>query len=439
MHVVTSICDPDGAIQTLPPQEVTSPDVLPVNATQYSFDTEEEAMAQYSELKPQPSFLFTADCHMKRRTWTNSTLLQGDAPTSLWSLVLNALDIVKDCRTLVIGGDLFDNNRPASQDMVDVSEVVKMFCQTFYIRGNHDSVKPSYLEALKDTSVNGGFGDIICIEPDKETDSYYTHFHRISNHAYIAGIQWMPSDSQFIELLKGVVSNWHGRKRDGDKLYLVLHCTFKHLLNFDGAYQIDANMLKDIVGDEDINVLVGHIHTRDTLVYNDHGNYIHSPGSTYPLSADKMQTPCYGSIIMAETGDIIPVDCNVRKYVNVNIADLDKQKMDLDRFIIPYKPNDHDLPTFINLVVPEDYDKQIVLPENDSYVWKIDRRLSALKERVAQSNKVYTIEDAVREELQNEANREMVTEMAEELLIADDPVAVLTEWLEFWGVRKATC
>jgi hypothetical protein len=89
--------------------------------------------------------------------------------------------------------------------------------------------------------------------------------------------------------------------------------------------------------------------------------------------------------------------------------------------------------------VPEGYDKQIVLPENDSYVWKIDRRLAALKERVAQSNKVYTIEDAVREELQNEANRDMVTDMAEELLIADDPVAVLNEWLEFWGVRKATC
>ena len=65
MHVVTSICDPDGATETLPPQEVTSMDELPVSATQYSFDTEEEAMAHYSELKPQPSFLFTADCHMK--------------------------------------------------------------------------------------------------------------------------------------------------------------------------------------------------------------------------------------------------------------------------------------------------------------------------------------------------------------------------------------
>jgi hypothetical protein len=89
--------------------------------------------------------------------------------------------------------------------------------------------------------------------------------------------------------------------------------------------------------------------------------------------------------------------------------------------------------------VPENYDKQIVLPESDKFVFKIDKRLAARQVTVQSTNNVYTIQDAVREELQQEANKEMVLEMAEELLAADDPVATLDEWLTFWQVRKAPC
>ena len=197
-------------------------------------------------------------------------------------------------------------------------------------------------------------------------------------------------------------------------------------------------MIKQICGNEKINILVGHIHTRDTLVYNEAGAYIHSPGSLYPLSSDKMGVPCYGSIITAETGHISDFSSDVRKYVSVNIAEID----DLSAYLAENKLEPEDwrwLPTFVNIIVPEDYDKQLVLPETDKFVFKVDKRLASRQVAVQSTSNVYTIQDAVREELQQEANKEMVLEMAEELLASDDPVGTLDEWLTFWQVRKAPC
>ena len=69
------------------------------------------------------TYLFTADVHMKRRTWTNSTLLQGDATAAFGK-------VCRDCSFMaeggiIIGGDLFDSNRPTSQDLIDTIDIIK--------------------------------------------------------------------------------------------------------------------------------------------------------------------------------------------------------------------------------------------------------------------------------------------------------------------------
>ena len=439
-HVVTTVFDPDGAHETLPPEDVATAEDLDRPGVQETFDTEKEAMASYAEQKPDPKILFVADCHMKRRTWTNSTLLQGDATAALSSVISNALAIGSDpVRTMVVGGDMFDNNRPSSQDLWDVSRLLAMFYNTYYIRGNHDSVVPSYLEAIERPSESDFiFGKVTELSVENYKDNWLPSFHRLSNHAYIAGISWMPSDSQLLEALKATVAKWIEKRDEEDILYIVLHCSFKHLLGFDGAYQLDADIIKQLCGNEKINILVGHIHTRDTLVYNDVGAYIHSPGSLYPLSADKMNTPCYGSLISVDTGHIIDIPCNVRRYVTINIKEVD----DIMGYLMENKllPEDwREKPTFVTVVVPEAYDQQVVLPETEDAVFKIDRRLAARTVTVQSVNNIYTIQDAVREEIQNESNRDMVLEMAEELLASDDPVATWDEWLTFWQVRKSPC
>lgn len=445
MHVITSITDEDGAMHVLPPERVVEElPSLSAPGVQETFDTEEDAEKAYAEYRPTTLFLFTADCHIKGRTWTNSTLLQKDAYNAFEKFISDANQIgpMDGFRDLVIGGDLFDNNRPSSQDLYVLSTQITHIPRTFYIRGNHDSVEPAYIESVKDRHESPAYGQVIELYSDlmKDDDKLaLTAFYRLSNKAFIAGISWMPSDTRFVNVLRGVVAQWRRRKKEGQILYLVLHCCFKHLLAFEGAYQLDLDMIKEICGNDQINILVGHIHTRDITVYNAAGAYIHSPGSLYPLSSDKMGDPCFGSLIDADTGKIIDVPTNVRKYVTVNIRDTGDN-------IIEYlngkdlKPADwRELPTFVDLVVPEDYDKPIALPETEDYIFKIDRQLTSKQITPTATGQVYTINDAVREELQNEANRDMVIEMAEELLASDDPVGTLEEWLTFWNVRKATC
>lgn len=213
MHVVTTVCDKDGVMSTLPPAEDTPDKPLKHVGVQQTFDTEKEAEVCYSEEKPATLFLFTADCHIKRRTWTNSTLLQGDASKAFAKFVHEGSMIGPGSRDLIIGGDLFDNNRPSSQDVLDVANVTTSMHRTFYIRGNHDNVNPSYLEALNEPDDEYGFGQIHLLDSSKEgsegQETWYAGFHRLANNAYVAGISWMPSDSQFIETLKAVVDLWN--------------------------------------------------------------------------------------------------------------------------------------------------------------------------------------------------------------------------------------
>ena len=380
-----------------------------------------------------PWFLFTADCHMKRRTWTNSTLLSGDATAAFRKMCANSILRDKNVDTIVIGGDLFDNNRPTSQDLLDVHQELDSFNRVFYLRGNHDSVYPPYVASFQSTDVrDDGFKYYIMDNTEEPS------MDGMSGNSCIVGIPWVHSDSLLVESLKASIAHWRQYRTSPDEiLYVVLHCSFKHLLGFDGAYQLDVDMIKELCGEDRINFLVGHIHTRDTLVYNKAGAYIHSPGSLYPLTTDKMSTPCFASLINGDTGEIIAIPVDVRKYVTVELSGVSGVNIIGHLNASGYQPPDGYLPTFVRLQIPEDYDQMPILESSD-YVFKIDRHVTR-QVTTQHVNASYTINDAVREELQNEANREMVIDMAEELLESDDPVQTLTDWLQFWKVRPAQC
>lgn len=372
------------------------------------------------------SILFTADCHMKRRTWTNSTLLKDDASYAL-SKVVGAAALRTDM--IVIGGDLFDSNRPTSQDLLIVKDLLAgNFNNCYYIRGNHDNCEPSYLAAITGS-----------IEDDNYVLNHLDHkcpsFSPLDLHVHITGIDWSPSASDMWEQLKASIENWRAnRPSDDDILYVVLHCSFQHLLGFDGAYDFTVDMIKDLCGEDRINFLVGHIHTRDTLVYNSKGAYIHSPGSLYPLSTDKMGEQCYASYIHLNTGEIEDIAANVRKYATVNIVNAgDNLVKTLDD--LEYAPNEHCLPTFVRLVIPADWTQPIPQVDDPRYIIKVDRQVSQ-QQAVTSVRSSYSINQAIRDELADQANRDMVVEMAEELLASDDPVGTLDGWLEFWGVKK---
>lgn len=385
-------------------------------------------------------FLFTADCHIKTRTWTNSALLREDSYCAFAKLISSVQNCLPNdpnyVETIVIGGDLFDSNRPTSQDLLEVNQSLVGMEAIYYIRGNHDSVDPSYLETGIVTDNLREFGPIFPLDCHKDIDMIH-----LSDHAVLMGIPWVPSDSQLIETLKKCIEFWRTkRSKEQDTLYLVMHCAFKHLLGFDGAYHLDIDMVKDLCGNDKINFLVGHIHTRNTTVYNAAGAYIHSPGSIYPLSTDKMSESCYGSVIDPDTGEITAINCDVRNYINVNLAEVPDG--DLFKWLASQKLErcTECLPTFVNVRVPPEYKGEI--PDDlrsPDYVFRIDRRLADIHRVARVAGPTYSINDAIREELQNDANRDMVIEMAEELLASDDPVGTLEEWLTFWKIRRSPC
>ena len=377
------------------------------------------------------TFLFTADVHMKRRTWTNSTLLQGDA-TAAFSKVCRDCSVMA-AGGIIIGGDLFDSNRPTSQDLIDTIDIIKgNFNHCYYISGNHDSVQPAYLEAFRDCS---DMPELELVDLDSQTHpQYYTGAYRYT----LAGVRWLASASELYQRIKEIVDNWKEWRTEEDKLYIVLHNTFQHLLGFDGAYDLTIDMIKDLCGEEKIYFLVGHIHTRDTTVYNSAGAYIHSPGSLYPLSADKMGEPCFGSMIDLNNSQIQDIPSNVRRYETININDIPADNIIEALDTAGLKP-EHvwSLPTFIRLVVPENYDQPILIPETKDYVFKIDRQLAHTEAAVARQSS-YSIQQAIKDELADSANRDMAMDMAEEILASDDPMATIEKWFEFWQVKKVT-
>lgn len=373
------------------------------------------------------SILFTADCHMKRRTWTNSTLLKDDA-SAAFGKVVDAVARREDLDSIVIGGDLFDSNRPTAQDLLTVKDILTgNFNACYYIRGNHDNCEPSYLEAIT--------GSL-------EDDSF--HLCRLDQAMYpmasgvmMVGVEWSPSASEMWDAITHLVTKWRTniRHSKSDTLYVVLHCAFQHLLGFDGAYDFTVDMIKDLCGEDKINFLVGHIHSRNTTIYNSAGAYIHSPGSLYPLSTDKMGEPCYASYINLDTGAIEDISADVRHYLNLDISLI--HGVDPVAWLVAngHAPATGNLPTFVRLVVPDSYSQPIPQIFDPRFVVKIDRQVP--KQTTTTSvRSSYSINQAIRDELADQTNREMAIDMAEEILASDDPVGTIDKWLEFWGVKK---
>ena len=119
------------------------------------------AQQQKETIMPE-TFLFMADAHIKSRTWTNYMGLQGDSYAALDKISQKLTKQEQNINTLVIGGDWFDSNHPSSTDINQSFQFLRQFRSVFFIRGNHDSVQPSYLSALPE---QGGHTVVTELQP----------------------------------------------------------------------------------------------------------------------------------------------------------------------------------------------------------------------------------------------------------------------------------
>ena len=364
-------------------------------------------------------FLFMADVHVKSRTWTNSLQLTGDAYTALNTVLEKLSDQKRLPVTLVIGGDWFDSNRPSSTDILRTNYFLDQFMYVYYIAGNHDNVDPSFLSAFNCNRT-------VQIKRLSETPEKMAE-----QDAWIAGVSWMSSAEKLQESIKSICTTWRAEHQKEEVLYLVLHTSFQHLLAFDGAYKLTADFIKSVIGEHTVRILVGDIHVRDTMDLDHPGQYIHSPGSLYPLSLDQTDRQFAVSLIESVTGAIADVPIKVRSYTSVKYTTDEALHMLYNR-VVGEADNDP-LPPFIRVVIDPEAEVHINTAQFPGAVVQVVRESTESQdERIISSAGCTLLQAAVEEA----GDDELLSQLVEGILAADDPLQELKDWLDFWKVKQ---
>jgi len=386
---------------------------------------------------PENKLLFLADFHVKARTWTNNTQVRGDA--------YQAMQVIGDyaesngISTLLIGGDFFDSNRPTPDDLVQTVDFLTRFKQVYYIRGNHDSCDPSYLEAVsrvlgKDQFVTQLMGHIVHMPGVHE-----------GKGVCLTGIPWMSNKEEYRKAAFDTIRYFNENYDKKHRLYLMLHTSFKELLSFDGAYTFARNDFSDLCPNHNIHLLVGDVHVRElaqTLFMRKDksiGSMIfHSPGSVYPLQFnDSDQFHGCTVIDMGQKGkeQFQPLPVSVRQYVShryTSQTDLEDFLKDLE--VTPREPT-QTLPTYVRVLVPADKEMpHISTTDWPDFVIQVQLETTALEETAARAAlEGYTLEQAIADEFEDPD----VAEIANKLVSSPDPAEELRECMDFWKVERS--
>ena len=201
--------------------------------------------------------IFAADLHLTPRIWTNRWSIKGDAYHALRSLSKYIDDNFTELEAVVLGGDTTDVNTPDVQSLHELSIFVKHAAEkgvpVYFINGQHDRGTDglsllSLFGAVDISDELVTIGDI----------SFYGMSYRSGQ-----------------ELKKDLASC-------PECDYLVLHTAFKHLLGFEGAWQVEADDIPEYIP----NVLVGDIHVHDVSQFGN--TKIYSPGSGYACNAGEI-------------------------------------------------------------------------------------------------------------------------------------------------------
>lgn len=385
-----------------------------------SKDIQEERRKQIKEAEE--SFLFMADAHITRRTWVNSTVLSGDAYKCLEQLGGPGLP-----ETLVIGGDWFDTNRPSSDDVVKTMEFLDHFRTVYYIRGNHDNVVPSYLEADMErtghltVALDDAYGNIDGRTLYNASDARFTPMN------VLYGISHTDDTAFLKKQLESVAERI--RKRPTPEGIVVLHAAFRHLIPLDGVWQLDGNEVSEIFKGCKVTLLVGHVHKRDTRMFGDNVLF-HSPGSLYPRSSDAMLEEHFVTRVSFDGSIAGKTQTDCRRYFEVPWS----SQKDLDEAAAGAVDDNPDgwLQPYMLVKLPPKSEAHPAFPDGVSM--QVTFRKTAEKNvgTVMAPRKASTLEDAVGAECDDEDMRQLALTLAR----SDDPVKEIDEWLEAWKVEK---
>lgn len=367
-------------------------------------------------------FLYMADCHVKTRTWTNDAGITGDAFAALDSIpqwFAENGEAMPD--TLLLGGDLFDGNRPSSLELLKTLDFIRNFKSTYYIRGNHDSVQPPFVTAACDPLHSDVLVNVLA--PDVALVP--------QQGCWICGIPWLPREQLMEQLAK--LKDLVDHAANDAPVLCMLHCGVKELLGFDGTWQVDCNTLHDMFAGHCVVFLVGHVHKRDSIRLGD-GVCIHSPGPLYPCSWDEAlrESPAVSLVQICDGSvSVTAVPCDMRWYRRVkwtSMEDLNARIREIKdtwapRPLLPVIRIETDGPCGFRNQDLED--TAVIVRIHDNSV--ADDGLA-----VPEGETAYCMDDAVREEISDDD----MADMAVALLHSDDPVMEIESWLKQWGVAR---
>lgn len=261
-------------------------------------------------------FIHIGDAHIREQTWANIPEVRGDA--------FAACTKVRDFATsekigvLVLSGDVFHSSKPTSRDLEIFNHLIEPFNYVLFIEGNHETAKPMWLESLNNDKLH-------------HLTPYYP---KQVGDACFYGIDYARSRNDLLSALNKVSV----LDPDGVRNFLVMHCGFRHMINFEGASQLEAS---DVIGFPG-TILVSHVHKRQTY------KNIHSPGPLFPQSWEEVDS-CYVDVIDTFTPTIGSLDVTVRNYHTLKLSELKD-----------FKDTPRELPTLIRVLTDDPKD---VIPE----------------------------------------------------------------------------
>ena len=228
--------------------------------------------------------MFMADAHLKPSIWRARAEVRGDSYA--------ALDKVAElCRkvkpsALVVGGDITDKNDVDARSLFALSRFYAalddMGVKTYHIAGQHD-------RGAEGVTTPEAFGSELID----------------GKSVFIEGRKWYGLSNRSKKAV-------HEALADVPECdFLVMHQAFRHLLGFEGAWQLEASDIPDHVG----AVLVGDIHMHDET------GKIYSPGALSPVRADDIGSG--HGVYIVEGSDVKWVEILSRSFYDVDASEGD--------------------------------------------------------------------------------------------------------------------
>lgn len=233
-----------------------------------------------------------ADMHLRPYIWGLLKTAGSDSYLA-WEMLCNSIyKRFKAPYAVVLCGDTFNTTTPPSDAEEAFKKGAKLIKDSggllYSIEGNHDK------ERIPRTTL------FDCIDINEKLVEF-------PDGSTMYGISFIRDTDKLLEKISNAPPC----------TFLVLHSAFRHLLGFDGKWQLQNIDIPEYIE----NVLVGDIHVKDIHKHN--GTTIFSPGALAVNSISEFDKHHGAFVLDTETREVDYIDIRTRVFMSVEIQKAD--------------------------------------------------------------------------------------------------------------------